>query len=126
MKFSINSNRPADALPLYSMRSRRGLGRILIATLAALLLFYGLASAALYAAMKQPPETFGAIMSHVPLIAMIALPFEPLWMSARAGNLAAGQAAPDIELPLLDRSGTVKLSAAYRNKPVALIFGSYT
>jgi peroxiredoxin len=47
-------------------------------------------------------------------------------MSARAGNLAVGDAAPDFELPTLDRSRTVRLSSEYRLKPVVLIFGSYT
>ena len=94
--------------------------------LAAIGLLYGIATAALYAAMRQPPETFGAIMSKVPMISMMILPFRPLWMSARAGHLKVGDAAPDFELPALDRAGKVKLSATYRERPVVLVFGSYT
>jgi hypothetical protein len=88
---------------------------------------YLVACAALFAAMKQPPERFGALMAHVPgPIAFALLPFETLWMPARAGSLRAGDPAPDFELPTLDHSRTVKLSSECRSKPVALIFGSYT
>jgi hypothetical protein len=94
--------------------------------LASVVLFWGVATAALYAAMRQPPETFGRIMSHVPGVAMLVLPFKPLWMSARAGHLQIGEAAPDFALPVLRGDRTVTLSAEYRQKPVVLVFGSYT
>ena len=38
--------------------------------LAVIGLLYGLATPALYAAMRQPPETFGAIMSKAPMIGL--------------------------------------------------------
>jgi hypothetical protein len=94
--------------------------------LGGLLFLYIAASAGLYIAMRQPPERFGAIMSNVPMPAMMILPFKPLWMSARAGQLAVGDAAPDFALPTLDRSRTVRLSQEWAQRPVALIFGSYT
>lgn len=94
--------------------------------LAGILLLYGAATAGLYSAMRQPPETFGAIMSKVPMISMMILPFEPLWMSAREGHLKVGDAAPDFELPTLNGAGKVKLSQSYRERPVVLVFGSYT
>ena len=103
-------------------RKIRIAGRILVS----LILIYGIATAALYVAMKQPPETFGAIMAKVPMVAMIVLPFEPLWMSARKGVLNIGDTAPDFSLPAVDGSRTVSLAAEYRERPVALIFGSYT
>ncbi len=87
---------------------------------------YGMACAGIYTAVRQPPERFGAIMSHVPDVAFLILPFRPFWMSARAGSLKVGDAAPDFELPSVDHSHSVKLSAEYRSKPVVLIFGSYT
>lgn len=87
---------------------------------------YIAASAGLYIAMRQPPERFGAIMSKVPMVAMMILPFKPLWMSARAGQLAVGQAAPDFALQTVDRSRTVRLSREWRERPIVLIFGSYT
>lgn len=55
---------------------------------------YIAAASCLYVAMRQPPERFGALMSEVPMAAMMILPFKPLWMPARAGPLAVGDAAP--------------------------------
>jgi hypothetical protein len=107
------------------MRSRR-IPRVAVVAVVCLVLFYGATTAALYAAMRQPPETFGRIMSHVPVVAMIVLPFKPLWMSARAGRLQAGDPAPDFSLPGLHGGRTVTLSNEYRQKPVVLVFGSYT
>jgi hypothetical protein len=98
----------------------------LLSILAMLTLLYGVATAGLYYAMVQPPERFGAIMARVPMPAMIVLPFEPLWMRARGGTLHEGDAAPDFTLPMLDRSRNVSLAAEVRERPVALIFGSYT
>ena len=90
------------------------------------ILIWCAATAGLYAAMRQPPEKFGAIMAHVPGIAMGVLPFKPLWFSARAGSLQVGDPAPDFELPRLYGDGKVKLSEEHREKPVVLVFGSYT
>jgi hypothetical protein len=84
------------------------------------------ATASLYAAMCQTPERFGAIMAHVPSVAMGVLPFKPLWMSARGGRLQVGDMAPDFTLPVLHGETVVKLSDEYRRRPVVLVFGSYT
>ncbi|SRR5581483_885383 len=94
--------------------------------LAGLALFYGIAAGALYIVMRQPPETFGAVMSKVPMFTLMVLPFEPLWMSARRGTLSVGDAAPDFSLSTLDGKGVVRLSDELRERPVVLIFGSYT
>ncbi|MFN0100676.1 MAG: hypothetical protein ACKV2U_01160 [Bryobacteraceae bacterium] len=95
-------------------------------TLAGLASLYILVLAGFYVAMCQPPERFGAIMSRLPMPAMMILPFKPLWMSARADQLAVGDAAPDFALPTADRGRVVKLSEEWRERPVVLIFGSYT
>jgi hypothetical protein len=100
--------------------------KIIGLALVGVVVLYVAACLGIYAAMRQPPETFGAIMSRVPGVAMMILPFEPLWMNARAGKLRVGDAAPDFELPTLDHRRVVRLSDEYRQKPVALIFGSYT
>ncbi|MEX2263798.1 MAG: hypothetical protein WD696_17725 [Bryobacteraceae bacterium] len=100
--------------------------KLLGITLAGLASLYVIVCAGLYIAMRQPPERFGAIMSNVPMPAMMILPFKPLWMSARAGQLGVGDIAPDFTLPTPDRSRTVKLSEEWRKRPVVLIFGSYT
>ncbi|MFZ0478327.1 MAG: hypothetical protein WAL71_04195 [Terriglobales bacterium] len=86
------------------------------------------ACAAVYAAMRQPPESFARVMKHVPgPVAFLALPFETLWTHARAGHLENGDLAPDFSLAKLDKSGSVKLSAlTAKQRPVVLIFGSYT
>jgi hypothetical protein len=95
--------------------------------LAGLVVLYAILCAGLYAAMRQPPERFGAIMKHVPeAVAFMVLPFRPFWMVARAGNLNVGDAAPDFVLPAVDHSHVVSLSSEYRTKPVVLVFGSYT
>lgn len=84
------------------------------------------ASLALYVAMRQPPARFGALMARLPPVTMGILPFRPLWMSARAGALVPGEIAPDFELPTLHGDGMIRLSDSARDKPVVLIFGSYT
>jgi len=83
-------------------------------------------SAVLAYAMRQPPEKFGRFMSHMPVISFLALPFETLWTNARAGHLEAGSPAPDFQLHTLDKSSLVQLSSFRQQKPVVLVFGSYT
>lgn len=100
--------------------------KVLGVALAGLAGLYIVATACLYAAMRQPPERFGAIMAKVPMVAMMVLPFRPLWMSARGGQLQVGDTAPDFVLPAVDGSRKVKLSEEWRDRPVVLIFGSYT
>jgi hypothetical protein len=100
--------------------------RLVAGIAASLASVYALSAGALYFAMHQPPERFGAIMARVPGAAMMVLPFEPLWMRARQGNLHVGGRAPDFILPRLDGTGAVRLSAELQDRPVVLIFGSYT
>jgi len=42
------------------------------------------------------------------------------------GSLKVGDPAPDFELQRLDGKGTVKLSSFRDQRPVVLVFGSYT
>ena len=106
------------------MAPRRG-GRIGFAFVIAVLL-YGALTAGLYAAMLQPPDTFGQIMARMPGPAFLLLPFEPLWIRARAGSLRLGDVAPDFALESSDRKLRVHLSSFRGKKPVVLVFGSYT
>jgi len=107
--------------------SKKAGGRKLVfRVLGVLLLLWIAASWALFAAMRQPPETFGRVMAHVPGPAFLVLPFETLWTRARAGNLLTGDLAPDFSLLKLDKSETVRLSTLTAQKPVVLVFGSYT
>lgn len=87
---------------------------------------YAALTAGLYWAMRQPPDVFGRVMMKLPMVSMMVLPFEPLWMRARAGTLHPGDAAPDFRLPTLDHRETVQLSQFRGSRPVVLIFGSYT
>ncbi|MGA2101189.1 MAG: hypothetical protein ABSG34_08805 [Candidatus Sulfotelmatobacter sp.] len=48
-------------------------------------------------------------------------------MRARSGSLQVGSPAPDFTLTKLDKTATVQLSALTAGqRPVVLIFGSYT
>jgi hypothetical protein len=50
----------------------------------------------------------------------------PVYRDLWTPKLAVGDPAFDFELPLLDGSGTVRLSSFAGERPVALVFGSYT
>jgi len=77
--------------------------------------------------MRQPPERFGRVMARMPGPAVFLLaPFETMWTQARAGRLQAGDPAPDFDLVKLDKSDHVQLSILAAQRPVVLIFGSYT
>jgi hypothetical protein len=101
-------------------------GRKLLLVVAILVAVQVTLSAGLYWVMCQPPDAFGRVMKHVPGPMMMVLPFETLWMRARAGQVHAGDVAPDFSLPTLDHSATVQLSSFRGSQPVVLVFGSYT
>ena len=92
----------------------------------ALVVLYAILSAAFFAVMHLPPEQFAGIMARTPRLLMFILPFEPLWSVARAGTLKIGDPAPDFRLPTPDKSGYVRLSSFRGQRPVVLVFGSYT
>ena len=77
-------------------------------------------------AMCQSPETFGRVMSRMPEVAYFLVPFETMWVRARAGKLQPGDPAPDFDLQKLDKSDAVRLASFSGKQPVVLIFGSYT
>jgi hypothetical protein len=87
---------------------------------------YAALSVALFIAMKQPPMRFATVMSKLPMASMMVLPFEPLWNLARAGDLKVGDLAPDFRLRTYGQSSWVQLSDFRGDRPVVLIFGSYT
>ncbi len=100
--------------------------RLLLRIVTALVIVYAILSAGLFIAMKQTPAQFGSVMAKLPMISMAVLPFEPLWSIARAGVLQPGDPAPDFRLPTYDKSSLVQLSSFRGDRPVVLIFGSYT
>lgn len=92
-------------------------------------LLWAALSAALFAIMWLPPADFAALIGRLPRFAMplmVVMPFEPLWNFARSGPLREGDPAPDFELERHDKSGSVRLSAHFGERPVVLVFGSYT
>lgn len=99
---------------------------ILLKIAVVLFALYLVAVAGLAWAMRQPPEVFGRVMSHVPMPAMLVLPFETLWTQARAGTLHVGDLAPDFTLQNHDQDSSVQLSSFRNKQPVVLVFGSYT
>ena len=104
------------------MKKRRWL-KILIAVA----VVYTTLLAGLWAAMFQPPEVFGRVMSKMPVPAVfIVFPFEPMWLFARRGTLKVGDEAPNFSLQTLDKESRVELASFRGSKPVVLVFGSYT
>lgn len=97
-------------------------------TLCAVAVLWLCATAVMYRIMRQPPENFARVMSKLPQpMAFFVLPFETLWLRARAGDLAVGDRAPDFTLATLDKTATIQLSSlTAQGKPVVLVFGSYT
>jgi hypothetical protein len=95
--------------------------------LVAIFVLWVMAAGALFAVMRQPPETFGRVMAKLSSpVVFLAFPFETLWTKARAGTLNPGDPAPDFSLLKLDKSQRVQLSALIAQQPVVLVFGSYT
>ena len=101
--------------------------RILLKTALVLFVLWLGFVAFMYHTMKQPPEKFGAVMMHMPIPAVfMAAPFETMWLRARAGDLRAGDPAPEFNLQTLDKTSRVALSSLLAKGPVVLVFGSYT
>jgi hypothetical protein len=77
-------------------------------------------------AMHQPPEVFGRVMARMPEPAYFVLPFETLWMRARQGQLSVGDTAPALTVKKLEDHTPIDLSSLWVDRPVVLVFGSYT
>jgi hypothetical protein len=89
---------------------------------------YAVLFATVLAAMMRPPEQFGTAMRYLPApLVWGALPAPRMWLWARGGTLSEGDAAPDFTLPQLDnKEERVTLSSHRGQRPVVLVFGSYT
>ena len=77
-------------------------------------------------AMRQPPEVFGHVMARMPMPAYFVIPFETLWNRARKGNLQVGDMAPALQVKRLNETTPVDLASLWAERPVVLVFGSYT
>jgi peroxiredoxin len=94
--------------------------------IAGLGMLYGTAAAVLFVMMRQSNVVAGKALALVPRAAFAVLPMETMWCEARKGHLAVGAPAPDFDLAARDGSGRVRLSSIRTEKPVVLVFGSYT
>ena len=77
-------------------------------------------------AMHQPPEVFGRVMAKMPMPAYFVLPMETLWTRARKGQLNVGDAAPGLTVKKLEDHTPADLASLWVDRPVVLVFGSYT
>ena len=77
-------------------------------------------------AMHQSPEVFGHVMARMPMPAYFVIPFETLWSQARAGHVNVGDTAPSLTVKRLDDKTPVDLGSLWAERPVVLVFGSYT
>ena len=77
-------------------------------------------------AMHKPPEAFGRVMMHMPMPAYFLFPFETMWTQARAGHVNPGDSAPDFAVKTLETKEPLQLASLWADKPVVLVFGSYT
>jgi hypothetical protein len=94
--------------------------------LVSLVVAYAVFLAGMFFIMRQPPDRFGQIMKRMPMPALMLVPFEPMWNVARGGQLDVGDAAPDFNLRTADKRSRVSLASFRGQKPVVLVFGSYT
>jgi hypothetical protein len=100
--------------------------RRVLKILGGLVALYAVICGAVFAAMLQSPDAFARTMKHVPWAAFMVLPFKTLWMTARSGRAHVGDKAPDLSLEAADHKSHFQLSSLRGQKPVVLVFGSYT
>jgi hypothetical protein len=92
-----------------------------------LLVSYVLLFAVVMGAMLQPPERFGQFMKRMPgALVWGPLPATRMWLWARRGHLKESDLAPDFTLASHDHKQRVTLSSHRGDRPVVLVFGSYT
>ena len=101
--------------------------------LVAILVCYAGVLGALYAVISLPPGRMANIIARIPAsetptspVFEWLLPLEPIFKTARAGKLHQGDPAPDFNLKLVHGDERVRLASFRGQKPVVLIFGSYT
>lgn len=82
--------------------------------------------AAAFVVLSMGPSAIERVMPHVPGPAFMLLPFETLWNVARHGDLQVGDPAPDFDLRTAQGSARLRLASFRDQRPVVLVFGSYT
>ena len=102
---------------------RQMLHRIIGAVLLLLIVGYAALLFSVNHAMHRSPAEFGRFMTRCPHSTAST---RTMWTRARAGHLNVGDPAPDFTLATLDKSAHVSLASLRNDKPVVLVFGSYT
>jgi len=105
-----------------SDKMKRWLGR---ASVILILLWVGFVGY-IYRAMRQPPEVFGHVMARMPMPAYFLFPFETMWTHARGGTIQPGDIAPSLTVKKLEDKSPIQLGSLWAERPVVLVFGSYT
>ena len=101
-------------------------GKRLLKGLLVFFVIYCMLTASFFWLMTQGPDRFARVMRYVPWQAFVVFPFVPLWKVARNGTTRVGEMAPDFALETTNHTDTVQLSSFRGQKPVVLVFGSYT
>ena|SRR3989442_13667009 len=99
--------------------------------LAGFVIVYLAIAAVVWVVVSLPPARFANIMAKLPTSQhpgplFMLIPIGPLMMLARSGHLHQGDLAPDFRLREHRGEQTVQLASFRGQKPVVLIFGSYT
>lgn len=102
------------------------MARVLIRVALALVLVYALVCGAWFVIFQQPPEVWSVVVGKTPGWLRAITPMTPIMRSARQGPLETGDAAPDFNLQRHDHSASVRLADYQGDRPVVLVFGSYT
>jgi hypothetical protein len=105
-----------------SNRTKRWLGRVSVMLFVLWVAFVSY----IYRAMRQPPEVFGHVMARLPMPAYFLFPFETMWTHARRGTINPGGVAPSLTVKKLEDKSPVELGSLWAQRPVVLVFGSYT
>jgi hypothetical protein len=115
-------------IAIQQIANKPAVKKAVVATLAVAAVLWLAGCAVLYRIMLRPPEAFAGFMAKLPgPVPFLLFPFETLWTRARSGSLRPGDPAPDFSLAKLDKSAHVQLATfTAQQRPVVLIFGSYT
>ena len=99
----------------------------IVRSVVVLVALYAVLFSGVLIAMLRPPDQFGLVMKYIPpALVWGLLPGPRMWLWARNGTLAQGDLAPDFTLSTADHQSHVTLSSHRRQRPVVLVFGSYT
>ncbi len=74
----------------------------------------------------RTPEGIEKLMANVPRGVVQGFPWRRIYLLAREGSLQVGDPAPDFHLEQRGKSPEVRLSSFENQKPVVLVFGSFT